>query len=176
MILNNDTRVITARTAKLGEWSEKALSHTTDWQVSLPSLGQCPLSVFSLRKNPSQLEVGVQDCIRVIGPPALQHFWHSPLLATYTTSAPWKVTVWPVMFKFAILLSMAPCSICSITRSEGRLVLKVTLMAIWTLVPLPQVAETYNTFIAYVIESLVNKPFSAVSRLLNTYSASDEEL
>ena len=86
------------------------------------------------------------------------------LLITTILNIPWKVTVWPVMFKFAILLSMAPCSICSITRSEGRLVLKVTLMVIWTLVPLPQVAETYNTFIAYVIESLVNKSFSCQKR------------
>ena len=68
------------------------LSHTTPWQVSLPSPGQCPISVFSSGENPSQLEAGVQYCIRVIGPPALQHFWHSPLLGRYTTTAPKKRT------------------------------------------------------------------------------------
>lgn len=92
------------------------------------------------------------------------------LLITMILNIPWKVTVWPVMFKFAILLSMAPCSICSTTRSEGRLALKVTLMVIWTKVPPTQVAETYNTFITYLIESLVNKSLSCQKRNKFYYS------
>lgn len=76
---------------------------------------------------------------------------------TMILNIPWKVTVWPLMFKFAILLAMAPCSICSTSSSEGRLALKATLMVIWTLVPPMQDAETYNTFITYVVEFLVNK-------------------
>lgn len=79
------------------------------------------------------------------------------LFTTMILHPPRKMRVYVlVVLKIPVLLSMAFFSVVSITK--GRQASKMILIVIWTLVPASQEAETYSTFITYIIKFLVNKP------------------